>query len=139
MYTAFLHTDTDAKTAAEVESANAAFILRCYRCLQVGHIGKDCPHGEAIDRVISQRVSPNNGFNNGGKGPHKPQGSTLGNTSANAASSSTSAAPSRTNRWLVDSGATSPITNDRVAFTTLQLDRRAIRMANAMVIQSKIL
>ena len=36
VYAAFQHTDTDAKAATEVESANAAFILRCYRSLQTG-------------------------------------------------------------------------------------------------------
>lgn len=58
VYATFLHTDTDAKTATEAESVNAAFIVRCYRCLQVGHIKKGCPHSGAIDRVISQHVRP---------------------------------------------------------------------------------
>src|SRR5258706_233751 len=163
VYAAFLHTDTDAKAAAEVESANAAFILRCYRCLQAGHIGKDCPHGEVIDRAVAQRIAPNVGFNNGNKGqrkkPRTPQGSTSsGNASANAASTSsgTSTTPStpnhetagvasisrplpppHANHWLVDSGATSSMTNDRAAFATLRPGRRAICMANGTVIHSK--
>src|SRR5258706_8976 len=104
VYAAFLHTDTDAKAAAEVKSANAAFILRCYRCLQASHIGKDCPHGKVIDRAVAQRIAPNVGFNNGNKGqrkkPRTPQGSTSsGNASANAASTSsgTSTTPSTSN------------------------------------------
>src|SRR5258706_3366658 len=99
MYTAFLSTNIDAKAAAEVELANAAFILHCYRCLQVSHIRKDCPHSKVIDCTIAQRIAPNN--NNGNKGQSKSksctlQGSTSGNASANAASTSsgTSAAPS---------------------------------------------
>src|SRR5258707_6937423 len=141
VYAAFLHTDTDAKAAAEVESANTAFILRCYRCLQAGHIGKDCPHGKVINRAVTQCIAPNIGFNNGNKGqrkkPHTPQGSTSsGHVSANAASTSsgTSATPStpnhetagvasishplpppHANHWLVDSDATIPMTNNRAA------------------------
>ncbi len=71
MYATFLHTDTDVKTAAKVKSANTAFILHCYRCLQVSHMGKDCPHGKVIDHAIAQHITPNSSFNNGNKSQHK--------------------------------------------------------------------
>ena len=88
MYAAFPHTDTDAKAAnTEVESANAAFILRCYRCLQTGHIGKDCPMARrsiASSRNVSAPTTTST-----------PQGGTSsGNiVSANAASSAGTGTP----------------------------------------------
>ena len=64
-YSALICTDRDAVVASEVESANVAFSLRCHRCDQPGHYARDCPHFEAIARLIIQRVGASAGGSNG--------------------------------------------------------------------------
>lgn len=64
--TVFLRTDTLARMDAQNKSAKAVPVQRCYKCQEPGHIVKDCPHSEAIDRLIARRVNVNTG-NRGGQ------------------------------------------------------------------------
>ena len=68
-YSSFLRTDRDAAMASEIESASAAFSpLRCHRCDQPGHFASDCPHVEAISRLVGQRIGAGTGAGRGNNG-----------------------------------------------------------------------
>jgi transposase InsO family protein len=161
VYAAFHRTATDKKTKEQIETANAAYSPICFRCLQPGHIAKACPHAEALDKLVSQRLTPN--ATSSKRKWNKARGQQGGTpTNANAATTSTtdnlsnnasmptpgqesagvassllSSRSPRTDHWLVDSGASSSMTSNRSAFLNLKPDRRAIRLADGRVIHSE--
>ena len=63
--TVFLQTDTFARLDAQIESAKAVPVQHCYKCQEHGHTVKDCPHSEAIDRLIAHRVKASAGNRSG--------------------------------------------------------------------------
>ncbi len=63
--TVFLRTDTLARMYAQIEPAKAVPVQRCYRCDHPGHKDKDCPHSEAIDRLIAHRIKVSAGNRSG--------------------------------------------------------------------------
>ena len=58
---AFLRTDTYARVAAEAKAANAASVQRCHKCRHPGHLVKDCPQLEAVDRPFAHGVNASAG------------------------------------------------------------------------------
>jgi len=63
-YSAFICMDRDTAVASEIESASVAFSLQCHRCDQPSHYAKDCPHFEAIARLVVQCVGASAGGSN---------------------------------------------------------------------------
>ena len=59
LYAAFLRVSMHKKTAAQIKTANAAYSHNCHRCLQPGHFAKACPHAEALDKLVTQRLNLN--------------------------------------------------------------------------------
>ena len=180
-YSAFLRIDRDVAVASEIESASAAFIPRCHRCDLPGHYARDCPHFDAISRLVGQRVgagtgagssnsgaSGNNGSNgnnghnshngNNGSGRRRGRGRGANAANANATTTNDNTAPTSTtptqetagvattflshelraaDDWLCDSGASSSMSSNRSAFSSLKSDRRPIRLADGKVIYSE--
>jgi hypothetical protein len=60
----FLRTDQNSALSAAFESANVTSTSRCFTCRLVGHQAKDCPHADAISRLIAQRTNNNGGGGN---------------------------------------------------------------------------
>ena len=56
---------TFARVAAEIESAIAASVQRCYECRHPDHLVKDCPHSEPIDHLAAHRVNVSAGNRDG--------------------------------------------------------------------------
>ena len=153
----FLRTDQDSSISAGIESANAATTLRCFICRLLGHLAKDCPHAEALERFIAQRVASSSSTT-GGKDKRKfknrPAQNGTPTSSSNAANASSTTASTTfdsagvassflshdsraTNGWLCELGATSTMSSSRSFFVGLKPDRRAIRLADGNVIYSK--
>ena len=155
LYTAFLCVSTDKKT---IETTNAAHTLKCHHCLLPGHLVKECPHAEALDKTVANRISGRNKWK-----PRAQQGSSslTGNGNANASATAASNVKGNTaastasqesagvatsflsshspqaDHWLVDSGASSHMTGNRAALLDLKGDCRAIRLADGRFIYSK--
>ena len=151
----FLRTDQDASISAKLESANAAAAVHCFICRLLGHLAKDCPHADTIERLVSQRAGSslgNQSNTTGGKRKKSKGGSaamptpTTPSTTPSSASVATETAGVATsfyssntrvtNGWIVDSGATSCMSYRRSIFSDLKPDRRAIRLANGSLIYS---
>ena len=135
IYNAFLCNDSDHRSVAHLESANAASSM-CWRCLQPRHIVKSCPHAAAFNKLVTQHIGQPQGQGQGlgRKWKNHNQGnSNTSSSNANSAvassstsNSNSSLAPSQesagvatcffsshsthTDQWLVDSGATSSMT-----------------------------
>ena len=157
VYAAFLRVSTDKKTTAQIETANAAYSPNCHRCLQPGHFAKECPHAEALNKLVTHRLDPNRRkgkprSQQGGSGTNANAASTTPSSTAPKASTSApaptqesagvatsflSSRSPRTDHSLIDSGASSSMTGDRSAFLSLQPDRHAIRLADGRIIYSK--
>lgn len=151
LYAAFLRVSVDKKN---IKTANAAHTLKCHRCLLPGHLARECPHAEALDKTVANRTAGKHKWK-----PRSQQGgnssSGNGNTNANTAAASTSkgnagtSTPSpespsflsshspQADHWLVDSGASSHMTGNQSALSGLRADRRAIRLADGRLIYSK--
>jgi len=103
-YSAFLHTDRDTAVASEIESASVTFSSRCHKCDQPGHYRRDCPHFDAIARLIGQCIGAstgaggNNGNGNsyGNNGGGRRRGRGRGGNTANANTTSTSSTTNAT-------------------------------------------
>jgi transposase InsO family protein len=167
-YSAFLCTDRDTVT---IESANAAYVLRCHRCDQPGHFADACPHLEAIKQLISQCSGGSNGHSNsngnrnyrggrhrgrGRNGANAANANTPGSSSSGSSSNNNISPASTThetagvasmflsnkshtadNDWLCDSGASSSMSGNRSAFSSLRADRRPICLADGRIVYSK--
>lgn len=150
----FLRTDQGSAQSSAIEAANAASTSRCFTCNLPGHIAKNCPHAEAISRLLAQRTS-NNGSGLGG-GKEKGKGNARGEAavasstsnptsstsstshdSAGVASTSLSTVLRTTDGWICDSGATYCMSSDRSSFSALRPDRRQIRLADGKAIYSR--
>ena len=143
LYAAFLRVATDKKTAAQIETANAAYSPNCHRCLQPGHFAKACPHAEALNKVVSNRLDPNKRkwkprSQRGGATPasntsntSNTSNGTNANTAATASTQESAGVATsfllshspRTDNWIVDSGASRCMTSERSAFSDFKSDR----------------
>jgi hypothetical protein len=109
-YSTFLRTNRDTAVASKVESASAAFFPHCHRCEQPGHFARDCPHFEAITRLVGQCISvstgnggnggnsSSNNFGNNGGGRCRGRG--CGSNAANTNATSTSTTVSTTSTTM---------------------------------------
>jgi hypothetical protein len=111
-YSAFLRTDRDIAT---IESASAAYVLRCHRCDQPGHFADACPHLEAIKQLISQRSGGGNSSGNGNYSSGRHRGK--GRNGANSANSNATGS-SNTNTTGSGSNGNSSSSNISPASTT---------------------
>ena len=145
VWAAFIRINRDTATMAAVEFANAMLTNTCHKCDQPGHFAKDCPYTEVIKQAVNLRI------NGSGKG-NRYKGK--GRANANAANAGASNAPPSTQEiagvastflshelhpadvWLCDSGASSSMSSNRSAFSSLRPDRRPVRLADGKVIYS---
>ena len=133
VYNAFLCNDSDPRSVAHLESANATSSM-CWRCLQPEHITKSCPHTAAFNKLVAQCIGQPQGqgqglgrkWKNRNQGNSNTSSSNANSTVASSSTSNSSSVPSQesagvaacffsshsthTDRWLVDSGATSSMT-----------------------------
>ena len=102
----FLRTDQDSSISAGIESANAAATLRCFICRFLGHLAKDCPHAEALERFIAQRVASSSGSSTCNKDKRKfknrpaQNGTPTSSSNAANASSTTTSTTFDSAGWL---------------------------------------
>jgi len=95
VYDSFLRLLTNKKTWAQVESVNAAFTVKCFHCVQPGHVAKDCPHAEALDKLVSQwNTNYSNRKAKWSKGRSQQGGGTPSSSNATSANAATTASPS---------------------------------------------
>ena len=95
VYDSFLRLLTDKKTQAQVESVNAAFMAKCFHCLQPRHVAKDCPHAEALDKLVSQwNTNYSNCKAKWSKGRSQQGGGTPSSSNATSANMAATASPS---------------------------------------------
>jgi len=152
-YLSFMCTDRDASAASTTESANAATVVRCHHCDEVGHFAKDCPFFDQFKQLVARHKSGqgqgnHNRYNRNRRGRGAANAATAGNGNhafgdidghsheTAGVSLSLSRHLSSANDWMCDSGATCTMTSDHSAFSSLLPDRRPVRLADGRTIYS---
>ena len=149
---ACVHIDTGLKLhLTTAESANAAAGTRnCWKCDLPGHVAASCPHASAIKDIVTKwnaayrEKKPRRSRNQATTSPSTSTANvttsipdTSHNETAGVATSFLSSVDPVTDDWLCDSGASCSMTSRQSAFLELREDRRPVRLADGMIIQSE--